>query len=172
MLQEEINKFNKPLEEIDPKDLEPKPITEYLITDKTLLKEYKDFDRPFKQRFKYTVFFDVIWFMGIIVYARNVNYYASKFYPKKRKGLGNLLLISFFHCGLFVVSFALGNLIILGINPVSYYKKKKILNEKLLENDPCKGMSMKEFMLMYSDIQELEEKKAELKKKLLESKRI
>jgi hypothetical protein len=166
MIEREKEKLKTPLGELKVEDLDRKPLMEYFVNDSSLLQEYTDLHKPFKQRFKYTIFFDLVWFMGIVLYARNANYYASILYPKRRKGVGNLILISGIHCIAFMSTLVLGNFVMLRINPFSFWKKSRDLNKRMVEQDPYKGVTWTEFMLLYAEIEEVEEKKAVLKLEL------
>ena len=166
MIDKEKDKLNTPLNQLKLEDLERKQLLEYFVNDENLLKEYRDLHKPLKQRFKYTVFFDLVWFMGILLYARNANYYGTILYPKRRKGVGNLILISGIHCIVFMSTLVAGNLLMLRLNPFSFWKKSRDLNKRMVEQDPYKGATWTEFMLLYAEIEEVEEKKAQLKKQL------
>ena len=170
IIDKEKEKITKPLSELKISDLERKPLMEYFITDEKLLQEHRDLHKPYKQRFKFTVFWDLVWFMGILLYSRNIHYYAARFYPNRRKGLGNLVLISGIHCLVFMSTLVAGNFLVMGINPYTFLKKTKDLNKRIVEADAYKNLGMKDFMLLYADIEELEEKKSELKKQLEASK--
>ena len=169
MIEEERKKFQKPLEEIDPKDLEKKSTMEYFVSDPNLLKEYKELNEPVKKRYKYTVLYDVAWFFGVFLYCKNITYYSDKYFPVKTKGFNNMFLISLVHCFMFCSSFVVGNLIILGVNPFTFYQKHRNLSEKMIASDPYKDITPTEFFIKYTEIEELENKKSELRK-LLEEK--
>jgi len=162
MIERELEKINRPLNELTLEDLKRKELTEYFIGDQNLLKERKELIEPIKKRLKYTVFYDLCWFLGLIVYCRNINYYSVKYFPKRRKGIGNLLLVSAIHTIGFVVTLAIGNLLVLRVNPYTFYIKSRDLNKRLIESDPYKGIAFKEFMLKYAEIEEIEEKKRDL----------
>lgn len=168
MIEKELEKISRPLNELTLKDLEKRELVEYFIGDENLLKERRELIKPIKQRFKYTVFFDLAWFVGLLLYCRNINYYSAKFFPNRRKGLGNLILVSGIHTIMFISTLALGNLIMLRVNPLEYYRKSRDLNNRMIESDPYKGISFKDFMVKYSEIEEIEEKKKALREQLKE----
>ena len=166
ILDKEKELVKLPLEKLTIKDLEPKTVQEYFIDDPSLIKEYKDLHKPFKQRLKYTAFWDILWFLGIVLYSKNIGYYQSLYLPNRKKGMGSLMFLSLAHCLAFMTTLAAGNCLILGINPVSFWKKSKDLNARMVENDPYKASTWVEFMLIYSEIEEVEEKKKKLRNEL------
>jgi hypothetical protein len=50
--------------------------------------------------------------------------------------------------------------------PNPHWKKSRDLNRRMVEQDPYKGVTWTEFMLLYAEIEEVEEKKAQMKKEL------
>ncbi len=167
LLEREKEKLTRPLDKLKLEELKKIDPLHYFVGDLKILDEVKELNRPINNRLKYTVFVDVLWFMGLIIYARNTQYYAEKYYPKKRRGIGNLLLISAFHCTMFVTTLFLGNCLALWTNPITFWKKSKDLNQRMIESDPYKGVTWTQFIMIYAEIEEVEEKKTELRKQLL-----
>lgn len=144
-----------------------KSLTEHMIDDPILLQEYKDLHKPFKTRAKFTIYYNTLLFFGLFYYSKNAKFYGDKFYPNRRKGLKNLILISLIHCFIFSSILFAGNCLIIGVNPFTWWKRYKELDRKLIEKDPYKDLTWKEFMEKIKDFQEqqklLYEKKVENK---------
>jgi hypothetical protein len=169
MIDKEREKISKPLDQIDPKDLVKKSMMEYFVSDPNLINEYRLLNEPVKKRYKYTVLYDVVWFFGVFLYCKNITYYSERYFPVKKKGFSNMFLISIVHCFMFVSSFVVGNLVILGVNPYTFYQKHRNLSERMISSDPYKDITPTEFFIKYTEIEEIEKKKDELRKLLEES---
>jgi hypothetical protein len=173
--QKEIIK--RPLSELTPEDLKKTDLYDYFVSDPTLYDKKKELLRPINNRFKYCGFSLISWSAVVLVYSRNIHYYTSKYFPNlKSKGILSLVIISFCHSFLFIGSFVAMKCLALGINPFTFYKKVSQLNREFENSDPYKDLSTTEFLLLYAEIEHLEEKKAillvELKEKLANEKKL
>lgn len=118
---------------------------EHFVKDKEIIDEYKDLFKPFKQRGRFMIFYTTFLCTALFYYAKNVNYYAEKYYPNKRKGLHNLVLISMIHCFLFSGLLIGGNFAIIGITPSTFMNRYKQLDEKIIAQEPNPNMTVDEF---------------------------
>ena len=66
-----------------------------------------------------------------------------------------MFLISLVHCFMFCSSFVVGNLIILGVNPVTFYQKHRNLSERMISSDPYKDITPTEFFIKYTEIEDI-----------------
>ena len=80
-----------------------------------------------------------------------------------------MFVISLVHFFMFVASFTVGNLVILGVNPYTFYQKHRNLSERMISSDPYKDITPTEFFIKYTEIEDIEKKKAELRNLLEES---
>lgn len=127
------------------KEIKDQYFIEHFVTDKELISEYKELFKPFKQRGRYMLFYTTFLCIGLFYYAKNVTYYAEKFYFNKRKGIHNLFLLSIAHSLGFTFLLIGGNCLIMGINPRKFYQKYRELDEKILSKDPNPDMTVDEF---------------------------
>ena len=111
-------------------------VIEYFTSDEEIIKEYKDLFRPFKQRFRYTIYYNTLLSLGLFYYFKNAISIGEKYYPNKRKGFHNMILISTLHAIVFSFLLIGGNTLVLGINPIEFNKRYKELDRKMMEKDP------------------------------------
>ena len=133
------------MENSSAKELKDKYFIEHFVNDKELIDEYKELFRPFKQRGRYMLFYTTFLCIGLFYYAKNVNYYAEKYFAKQRKGLHNLFLLSIAHCLGFTFLLIGGNCLIMGISPNKFMKRYREIDEKILAKDPNLDMTVEEF---------------------------
>ncbi len=146
----EILKENKNINNLKEKTIEDINNKEYLIEhyvdDPEIIKEYKELFTPIKKRLKYTFYYNVAVCSLSIIYAKNLGFYITKYFPNMGKGLLNLVLFSTFHAFAFSGILIGGNLAILGINPKKFMKKYREIDEKIMSNDPYKDLTLKGFI--------------------------
>jgi hypothetical protein len=111
-------------------------LVEYFINDEDIIKEYKELFRPFRERFRFTIYYNTLLSIALFFYFKKATYYGEKFYPNRRRGLHNLILISTIHALLFTGLLFGGNCLMLGINPITFSKKYKELDRKMIQKDP------------------------------------
>lgn len=126
-------------------------VMEYFVKDENVIKEYKQLMRPIRDRALYTIYFDTFMCFLIYQYAKRVNYYAERFYPNRRKGVGNLIVISTVHAIGVSALFLVGNFAILGINPFRFYKKYKEIDEKIMQEDSSMNATAEEIFSLIQD---------------------
>lgn len=151
-LNSEISEKNITLtkEEIDKKKIEEINNKEYLIEhyveDPEIVKEYKDLFQPIKKRLKYTFYYNVAVCAISVYYAKNLEFFLSKYFPKMKKGLMNLVLFSSFHAIAFSAILIGGNFAILGINPRKFMDKYREIDDKIMSTDPYKDLTLRGFI--------------------------
>jgi hypothetical protein len=111
-------------------------LVEYFITDDEIINEYKELFRPFKERLRYTIYFNTLLSIALFFYFKKATYYSEILYPNRRRGLHNLILISSLHAFAFTGLLFGGNCLVLGINPITFSRKYKELDRKMIAKDP------------------------------------
>ena len=91
--------------------------------------------KPVRKRFKYTLYYNALFLVGMYKYGQNVNNLMKRFFKKRMKGIFNLILFSTMHsviiCGLLIG----GNCLVLGVNPISFARKHKEITDRIIENE-------------------------------------
>ncbi len=145
----------KKIEEINKKEY----LIEHYVEDEKIIEEYKELFAPIKKRLKYTFYFNVALCSFSLIYAKNLGFYLSKYFPNISKSLLNLVLFSSLHAVGFSAVLIGGNLAILGINPKKFLAKYREIDEKIMATDPYKDLTLQGFI---EGISEGFNKKAEI----------
>ena len=130
------------IEEINQKEY----LIEHYVEDEDIIKEYKDLFAPIKKRLKYTFYFNVAVCTFSLMYAKNLGFYLSKYFPNMSKSLLNLVLFSSVHAIGFSTILIGGNLAILGVNPKKFLAKYREIDEKIMATDPYKDLTLQGFI--------------------------
>jgi hypothetical protein len=130
------------IEEINQKEY----LIEHYVEDEGIIKEYKDLFAPIKKRLKYTFYFNVAVCTFSLMYAKNLGFYLSKYFPNMSKSLLNLVLFSSVHAIGFSTILIGGNLAILGVNPKKFLAKYREIDEKIMATDPYKDLTLQGFI--------------------------
>lgn len=133
---------NQKIEEINKKEY----LIEHYVQDERIIKEYKELFAPIKKRLKYTFYFNVAICTLSLMYAKNLGFYLSKYFPNMSKSLFNLVLFSSAHAIGFSTILIGGNLIILGVNPIKFLNKYREIDEKIMATDPYKDLTLQGFI--------------------------
>ena len=142
---EGIDKINS-LPVDDKKASKKKFLADDYVKDPELLKEYHNLMTPLKKRAKYTFFYNMT-ILGIAMwYSKNIVYFTAKFFPKRRRGSVNLVMLSLIHSIGFMSILVIGNMLILGVSP-SWYRKYRILDEKILTQDGDNDLTISIFLI-------------------------
>lgn len=123
---------------------------EHFVKDKDLIREYKELHDPIKKRGKYCLVYSSIVMFLSFKYIQNLQYYTNKFFPNRGKGFMSLMWISSIHSLTFSFILLAGNLVVLGINPVTHIRKFKALDEKMLASDPNSNMTWTDFLDVFN----------------------
>ncbi len=121
-------------------------LMEHYVQDEAIIKEYKDLFAPIKKRLKYTFYFNVAICTFSLMYAKNLGFYLSKYFPNMSKSLLNLILFSSLHALGFSAILIGGNLAILGVNPKKFLTKYREIDEKIMATDPYKDLTLQGFI--------------------------
>lgn len=121
-------------------------LIEHYVQDEQIIKEYKDLFTPIKKRLKYTFYFNVGICTFSLMYAKNLGFYLSKYFPNMSKSLLNLVLFSSAHAIGFSAILIGGNLAILGVNPKKFMAKYREIDEKIMATDPYKDLTLQGFI--------------------------
>lgn len=121
-------------------------LMEHYVQDEQIIKEYKELFAPIKKRLKYTFYFNVAVCSFSLMYAKNLGFYLTKYFPNMTKSLLNLVLFSSVHAIGFSAILIGGNLAILGVNPKKFLAKYREIDQKIMSNDPYKDLTLQGFM--------------------------
>lgn len=130
------------IEEINRKEY----LIEHYVKDERIIQEYKELFAPIKKRLKYTFYFNVAICTLSLMYAKNLGFYLSKYFPNMSKSLLNLVLFSSVHAIGFSAILIGGNLAILGVNPKKFLAKYREIDEKIMATDPYKDLTLQGFI--------------------------
>ncbi len=109
---------------------------EHFTSDEEIIKDYKELFKPFKERFRYMIYYNTLLSLGLLYYFKNALNIAERFYPNRRKGMHNLVLIGTLHCFAFSTALLGGNCLVMGLNPWEFHRKYKELDKKMMTKDP------------------------------------
>lgn len=141
------NTSNKDLESQKISEINNKEyLIEHYVDDQEIIKEYKDLFSPIKKRLKYTFYYNVGVCTISLMYAKNLGFYLSKYFPNMGKSLLNLVVFSSIHAIGFSTILIGGNLLILGINPKKFIAKYREIDEKIMSADPYKDLTLQGFI--------------------------
>jgi hypothetical protein len=111
-------------------------IVEHFTKDEEIIRDYKELIRPLKERFRFMIYYNTLLSLGLLYYFKNLLYIAERFYPNRRKGLHNVVLIGTLHCFGLITLLLGGNCLALGLNPREFHRKYKELDKKMMLKDP------------------------------------
>ena len=101
--------------------------------------------KPVKKRFKYTIYYNAFLIALSYKYGQNVNSLLKKYFPKRMRGIFNLILFATLHSFAFVFLLVGGNCLVLGLNPITFSRKHKEITERIIEQEGSNYDSVYDF---------------------------
>ena len=132
------------------KNQKTKFLADDYVKDPELLKEYHDLMTPVKRRMKFTFFYNMTMLGVALWYSKNIVYFTAKFFPNRRRGTGNLILLSLIHSVTFMSILVFGNMVILGTSP-AWFRKYREIDNKMIGQDGQNDLTINMFFSKISE---------------------